>query len=539
MNIKNNKIDMMIKSVKDDLKILKLFIIRRNIMKSRIVMYSALIGFFLIAFSGCGLLKKTETKSSSAGKLIYSADSNSSGLQSEEVLFDNSDNQSWGMNAGNRENADSETEFDNQQNTGDIKYETEEILNDNPISIEEDASLDNFENTLSTDGDFVNVTEEEVDPDNNFSSETVKCETDIYTNVIWVPKTTYVYAGWNPYTNGRWVLTRYGWTWKSYYQWGWATYHYGRWWYSSRYGWVWSPGRKWAPAWVIWGHHGNYTGWHPISPRIRIYQSGISPIMPRLGNNGWVVVKTTDFTKKVNNKTIITGTVKNDIIKNTTKTITLKQNGNNLINKGPDIKKNEIITNTEKKNVTGFTASVKQNIKKLNTSTTKSEVKKDDNNTKKNIKMVTTEPKKQNSLESDKTKTTKTETKTIKNETKKQVNETKKTKTENPVKTEKQTNTVSTSKSKNENKTVNKVEPKKTTESKQKKEENSFTKSNNNVNSNKIENVLKTIEKPVVNKKTESSTKIEKTAPKIEQAPKVKSDQVNSKTQKNTTKEGK
>lgn len=508
-------------------------------MKSRIVMYSALIGFFLIAFSGCGLLKKTETKSSYAGRLIYSTDSNSSGLQSEEVLFDNSNNQSRGMNAGNRENADSETEFDNQQNTGDIKYETEEILNENPISIEEDASLDNFENTLSIDGDFVNVTEEEVDPDNNFSSETVKCETDIYTNVIWVPKTTYVYAGWNPYTNGRWVLTRYGWTWKSYYQWGWATYHYGRWWYSSRYGWVWSPGRKWAPAWVIWGHHGNYTGWHPISPRIRIYQSGISPIMPRLGNNGWVVVKTTDFTKKVNNKTIITGTVKNDIIKNTTKTITLKQNGNNLINKGPDIKKNEIITNTEKKNVTGFTASEKQNIKKLNTSTTKSEVKNVNNSTKRNITTTTTEPKKQNSLESDKTKTTKTETKTIKNETKKQVNETKKTKTENPVKTEKQTNTVSTSKNKNENKTVTKVEPKKTTESKQKKEENSFTKSNNNVNSNKIENVLKTIEKPIVNKKTESSTKIEKTAPKIEQSPKVKSEQVNSKTQKNTTKEGK
>lgn len=80
----------------------------------------------------------------------------------------------------------------------------------------------------------------------------------------WSP--TNVGPDWEPYTNGHWVWTDYGWTWDSYESWGWAPYHYGRWIYTDYYGWVWIPGTRWAPAWVTWYTGPQYIGWAPLPP---------------------------------------------------------------------------------------------------------------------------------------------------------------------------------------------------------------------------------------------------------------------------------
>ena len=72
--------------------------------------------------------------------------------------------------------------------------------------------------------------------------------------------------GWRPYTDGTWVSTAYGWTWKANEPFGWATYHYGRWARIKRLGWVWVPGSEWAPAWVAWRRSEQYVGWAPLPP---------------------------------------------------------------------------------------------------------------------------------------------------------------------------------------------------------------------------------------------------------------------------------
>ena len=81
---------------------------------------------------------------------------------------------------------------------------------------------------------------------------------------VWIPD---VGGNFYPYeTNGRWVLTDYGWTWLSDYPWGWAAFHYGRWDFDPQYGWFWFPGDQWAPAWVTWRQGDGYFGWAPMSP---------------------------------------------------------------------------------------------------------------------------------------------------------------------------------------------------------------------------------------------------------------------------------
>jgi hypothetical protein len=85
---------------------------------------------------------------------------------------------------------------------------------------------------------------------------------------------------WRPYSDGRWILTEYGWTWASYEPYGWATYHYGRWAWDRRFGWLWVPGTVWGPAWVSWQQGGGYIGWAPLPPAVGFdFSVGI-----RLGN---------------------------------------------------------------------------------------------------------------------------------------------------------------------------------------------------------------------------------------------------------------
>jgi hypothetical protein len=104
---------------------------------------------------------------------------------------------------------------------------------------------------------------------------------------VWVPGN--VGADWQPYTDGQWVDTAYGWSFASSAPWGWATYHYGRWGWRNG-GWFWVPGYHWAPAWVAWRHVNGYAAWSPLAPRGFAY--------PRAWP-GWVVVPHAHFTAPV------------------------------------------------------------------------------------------------------------------------------------------------------------------------------------------------------------------------------------------------
>jgi len=90
----------------------------------------------------------------------------------------------------------------------------------------------------------------------------------------WIPGG--VDAGWQPYTDGEWIYTDYGWTWVSNDRWGGDPYHYGTWVYEPPYGWVWVPGTVWAPAWVTWSYSDSYVGWAPIPPSFAISFGGYS-----------------------------------------------------------------------------------------------------------------------------------------------------------------------------------------------------------------------------------------------------------------------
>ena len=81
---------------------------------------------------------------------------------------------------------------------------------------------------------------------------------------VWRPSG--IAVGWRPYSRGRWLYRRAGWTWRSDYPWGWVAFHYGRWVYDDIYGWVWVPGNTWGPAWVTWTYTDSYIGWAPLPP---------------------------------------------------------------------------------------------------------------------------------------------------------------------------------------------------------------------------------------------------------------------------------
>ncbi|MGH9441130.1 MAG: DUF6600 domain-containing protein [Thermoanaerobaculia bacterium] len=83
-----------------------------------------------------------------------------------------------------------------------------------------------------------------------------------------------VSAGWQPYSNGEWLYTDYGWSWVSYDPWGAYPYHYGSWVYEPGYGWVWVPGYVWGPAWVTWCYSDDFIGWAPLSPAFVFTTSG-------------------------------------------------------------------------------------------------------------------------------------------------------------------------------------------------------------------------------------------------------------------------
>ena len=83
-----------------------------------------------------------------------------------------------------------------------------------------------------------------------------------------------VAADWQPYLDGEWAYTDYGWTWVSFDPWGGDPYHYGTWVFSGAYGWIWIPGTIWAPAWVTWCITDDFFGWAPVSPTFAVGVTG-------------------------------------------------------------------------------------------------------------------------------------------------------------------------------------------------------------------------------------------------------------------------
>jgi hypothetical protein len=89
---------------------------------------------------------------------------------------------------------------------------------------------------------------------------------------VWIPSG--IAAGWEPYVDGEWVYTDYGWTWIADDPWGDIPYHYGTWASVDSYGWCWIPGTVWAPAWVTWAYTDDYVGWAPVPPTFALSASG-------------------------------------------------------------------------------------------------------------------------------------------------------------------------------------------------------------------------------------------------------------------------
>jgi hypothetical protein len=102
-----------------------------------------------------------------------------------------------------------------------------------------------------------------------------------------------VEADWQPYENGEWIYTDYGWTWVSYDPWGDDPYHYGSWVYTNR--WAWVPGTVWAPAWVTWSYSDNYIGWAPLPPDIAFSYTGYAGRPIVLAPTRYVFVPTNRF----------------------------------------------------------------------------------------------------------------------------------------------------------------------------------------------------------------------------------------------------
>ena len=109
----------------------------------------------------------------------------------------------------------------------------------------------------------------------------------------WVPAR--VGADWQPYSNGQWIYTEYGWTWVSDDPWGGNPYHYGTWTSIAGLGWAWVPGTVWAPAWVTWSYSNSYVGWAPIPPTVVFGASGYAGAPVIVSQTQYVFVTTNNF----------------------------------------------------------------------------------------------------------------------------------------------------------------------------------------------------------------------------------------------------
>lgn len=199
---------------------------------------------------------------------------------------------------------------------------------------------------LSEDGDWIKVKKSDFIRD--LTEETGENLHYYYTEdgayiFVWRPHGS-TSAGWNPYYNGRWIFSYYGWIWLSNYSWGWGPYHYGRWYFSSFYGWIWMPGNVWAPNWVTWRDCGSYYGWYPTCPRVYWRGHGKRWHRNRLyayKTQNWVIVQKSDFTKRIDEKTVEDPSDNINILQNSVKVKTSQYSDANTKTfkySGPNVK---------------------------------------------------------------------------------------------------------------------------------------------------------------------------------------------------------
>ncbi|HET6348804.1 MAG TPA: DUF6600 domain-containing protein [Candidatus Krumholzibacteria bacterium] len=104
----------------------------------------------------------------------------------------------------------------------------------------------------------------------------------------WVWRPT-VITDWQPFTNGHWIWTQYGWMWVDYDPWGWATSHYGYWVTDFRLGWIWIPDYQWSPVQCDWMVYDDYICWAPVPPPGHHFRE------PWEGEQAWVSVPVRKF----------------------------------------------------------------------------------------------------------------------------------------------------------------------------------------------------------------------------------------------------
>lgn len=147
---------------------------------------------------------------------------------------------------------------------------------------------------------------------------------------VWQPS---VYASdWNPYYDGHWVYTDYGWTWVSDYDWGTIPYHYGTWVLDARHGWVWVPGYTWAPAWVVFRTGNDYCGWAPVPPGYSVGASiNIDPSF-------FVFVSSRDFLAPRVRVAVLPRAETRVVIQRTKVINNITVQNNIVVNRGPDVR---------------------------------------------------------------------------------------------------------------------------------------------------------------------------------------------------------
>src|SRR5947209_9885786 len=106
---------------------------------------------------------------------------------------------------------------------------------------------------------------------------------------IWVPNAA-SRSDWQPYSDGHWVYTQWGWSFAADVPWGWAASHYGRWGWTPGLGWFWVPGSVWAPAWVSWRYTDGHVAWSPYAPGGFRYDRRWP---------GWVAIPSAHFTHPI------------------------------------------------------------------------------------------------------------------------------------------------------------------------------------------------------------------------------------------------
>lgn len=157
---------------------------------------------------------------------------------------------------------------------------------------------------------------------------------------VFQPNTAEQSRNWRPYTDGRWVYTQAGWTWKSDEPFGWATYHYGRWTRLRNVGWVWVPGDEWAPAWVSWRKGNDYVGWAPLPPEARFERGkGIHHWADNyydIGPEQYAFVPTNDFGNQELARAVVAPERNVTIISQTTNVTNITYNNTLIVNQGPD-----------------------------------------------------------------------------------------------------------------------------------------------------------------------------------------------------------